>query len=111
MLRLLFRCASLLKRQILSFRVLGPAPCAGRSWPFAALPPLSRATLPLYLQCLFTFVVAVDLTVAASDVKMAGKNNKTEGFRLAPRDFLTDKILAPSPLGSPAAAPRPSTRA
>ena len=57
---------------------------------FAALPPHSRVTLPLYL-CLFTFVVAVDLTVAAPDAKMSGKtNNKIEGLTLSPRDFLTD---------------------
>ena len=60
---------------------------------FAALPPHSRATLPLYLQCLFTFVVAVDLTVTASDVKMPAKTNKTEGPELSPRDFLTDRGL------------------
>ena len=44
---------------------------------------------PSTLQLLLTFVVAVDLTVAASDVKMSGKNNKTEGLVLSPRDFLT----------------------
>ena len=52
----------------------------------------------MYLKCLFTFVVAVDLTVTASDVKMpANKTNKTEGLSLSPRDFLTDRPGAFAP--------------
>ena len=53
------------------------------------LPPYSRVTLPLYLQCLF-FVVAVNLTVAASD-QMSGKNNKEKkGLELPRGLWLTD---------------------
>ena len=43
---------------------------------------------------LFTFVVAVDLTVTASDVKMSGKTNKTDaGERLGKIAYLIQRNL------------------
>ena len=83
-LRLPFRCASHTKPPDTALSCFGPCTRAGRPCPSLALLPHSRVTLPLYLKCLLTFVVAVDLTVTASDVKMPAKTNKTETTRYCP---------------------------
>ena len=61
----------------------GPARASRTFVAFAALPPHSHVTLPLYLR-LLTFVVAVDLTITASDVEVPSKTNKNEGLVLSP---------------------------